>query len=589
MGIPVKQLAIPDEVSGRKITNRGVHIVPQAYHGEWLKNFDYWIELLHDMGISWVVLMNSGDSVKQEYGTGMNPIEALLDNGVIPIIREAQKFPKPFTDMETFLWTVGVYNYYGLKPFWIIRNEPFDYREWAKGEVPDNAWSKVMEVWASAATFIASNGGYVGFPDGPCYAFNPFESIKQYDCQWIFDEGLGYYTGHHYGKNRPRDYPYDAVTRNGALLTEEDYARLLDDYADNRQWWEEPMSLINKRRLELQNPTLSAVQDDTCWRGWEKVAHWSMESFGYVVPMAMTEGGWVPRDRPGTGPNTDIRMPHTTPRMVAKKTLQMYDTPSPFFAICPWLLADDAMVLGGYVGWPFDAWVGWAYSPDYGYEKPVVDILTAFPPIELSSRQHPLVIDINSDSREWSFVEDEYKAKYKRGDGSLRLIEVHEYFGEGPKSKVLDGNGFPVDVDLVVPGADTFKSKAKEDGKYLYGVWLSRDGGEPLPPELPVPPEPPCPPEPPESPSGYVWTIEYQHGLMLIVGSVPESGLTLTLSDPWGNDIVNVSGHKPEYGEGGFEFWAAHEADYKLRFSDTTITIPMKKDQFAKVTVQWAQ
>ena len=53
MGIPVKQLvAIPDEVSGRKITNRGVHILPQAYHGEWLKKLDYWIALLHDMGIS---------------------------------------------------------------------------------------------------------------------------------------------------------------------------------------------------------------------------------------------------------------------------------------------------------------------------------------------------------------------------------------------------------------------------------------------------------------------------------------------------------------------------------------------------------
>ena len=64
--------------------------------------------------------------------------------------------------------------------------------------------------------------------------------------------------------------------------------------------------------------------------------HWSLESFGFVVPMAMTEGGWVPRDRPGSGHNTDIRMPLTTPNMVAKRTLQMYDTPSPFFAICPW-------------------------------------------------------------------------------------------------------------------------------------------------------------------------------------------------------------------------------------------------------------
>ncbi len=77
--------------------------------------------------------------------------------------------------------------------------------------------------------------------------------------------------------------------------------------------------------------------------------------------MALTEGGWTPRDRAGSGGDIDIRMPHTTPKMVAKKTLQIYDAPSPFFAICPWLLADDAMLPEGYAGWPYDAWVGWAY------------------------------------------------------------------------------------------------------------------------------------------------------------------------------------------------------------------------------------
>jgi hypothetical protein len=443
--IPRKKLVIPDQVSGRPVTNRGVHLQPFGHHGTWMEEADYWVDLLVSMGMSWVVLINEGDSVRQPR-EDFNPIKVLLDAGIIPIIREGGvAFPFPFKDHETFRWTVEVYGQYGLKPFWIIRNEPFDNREWRNQEVPPQAeaWDIVMRVWSQAAEFIASNGGYVGFPDGPCYGLNPFEKIKAYGCQWIFDEGKGYYTGHHYGKNRPRDYPYDPVTRYGAQLTEEAYRRLLDDYADDRQWWEEPIELINQRRTDLQSASLTAIDDDTCWRGWEKIAHWSLQSFGYVVPMAMTEGGWVPRDRPGTGPNTDIRTPHTTPKMVAKKTVQMYDTPSPFFAICPWLLADQDM---GGSGWPFDAWHGWAYSEKYGRKKPVILALQDTPPKEIEARTELLVIDVDSDTRDWTWIQNTYGASYRRGASNLRLIEVHEY--EGPATLdvwVVDGDGLPVE------------------------------------------------------------------------------------------------------------------------------------------------
>ena len=108
------------------------------------------------------------------------------------------------------------------------------------------------------------------------------------------------------------------------------------------------------------------------------MAQYSIEAFGYVVQMALTEGGWVPRDRAGSNP-TDIRWPYTTPNMVASKTLEAYQDDTPHFAICPWLLADGDMA-GGDVGWPFDAWVGWAYEDKYGREKPVVGMLRENPP-----------------------------------------------------------------------------------------------------------------------------------------------------------------------------------------------------------------
>jgi hypothetical protein len=440
--IPIKRLDIPAKVSGRTVTNRGVHLQPFCYHGRWLDRASYWTDLLVEMGMSWVVILTSGDSVRQKYG-GLNPLQVLLDAGVIPIIREERLFPTRFTEHDTVRWTVDLYGQYGLKPFWIIRNEPFDDRGWKKRSVPEDAWQIIMSVWCEAAAFIAGNGGYAGFPDGPGYDTNPFESIKAYGLQPVFDAGLAFYAGHHYGKNRPRDYPYDAVTRYGAQLTDQEYRRLLDDFVDERYWLEEPLELINLRRAELAKPGLTTLKDNICWRGWEEIAHWSLETFGYVVPMAMTEGGWVPRDRPGSGPDTDIRVPHTTPNLVARKTLQMFDTPSPFFALCPWLLADQDM---GGVGWPYDAWHGWAFSEKYGSQKPVITTLRSSLPKEVKPRSEPLVIDVEGDTQAWPWVREKYGTRYRRGIGTLRLIEVHEY--EGPAAFdvwVVDRDGLPVE------------------------------------------------------------------------------------------------------------------------------------------------
>ena len=41
-----KKLNIPERVSGRLITNRGVHLQPFGHHGDWLNNASYWVDLL---------------------------------------------------------------------------------------------------------------------------------------------------------------------------------------------------------------------------------------------------------------------------------------------------------------------------------------------------------------------------------------------------------------------------------------------------------------------------------------------------------------------------------------------------------------
>ena len=616
---PQHKLELPATVSGRPVTNRGVHLQPFGHHGDWLNRAAYWVDLLVSMDMSWVVLLTDGDSVRQSHH-GLNPLHVLLEAGVIPIIREQRPFPHPFLDHETFHWSVDLYGQYGLKPFWIIRNEPLDRREWVNGKVLPNAWDIVMAVWSEAAQYIAANGGYVGFPDGPSYSFNPFESIVAHGVQWVFDEGLAFYAGHHYGKNRPRDYPYDAITRHGAQLGPEAYDRLLDDFAGEPAWREPSLELINQRRVQLRHPGATALNDDTCWRGWEKVVHWSLQSLGYVVPMAMTEGGWVPRDRPGSGPNTDLRLPHSTPKMVGKKTLQMYDAPSPFFAICPWLLADQDM---GGSGWPFDAWHGWAYNDKYGRKKPVITALQQTPAKEIQPRTQPLVIDVEGDTRTWAWAHDTYGVRYRRGNAGIRLMELHEY--EGPATFdvwVVDGAGLPVEgvpfyyhhpaAPLTDPagewyaegvrgvtGADgrlSFPVESEEPGaiwpqgqgdilenlglhqgtrnRRLNGLWQLVREDVPLPPQEP---EDPLPPPAPEDPvADWNMQVEHRPGPKIIAGTLPQAGIQVHVSDPWGNASTVRSGSKPEHGPGGFEVLAPHPVRYTVSFLDQSFDVPTR-------------
>ena len=438
-----KKLDLPEKVSDRTVTNRGVHLQPFGFHGTWMENASYWMDLMVSMGISWVVMLTEGDSILEDF-QGTNPLEVLLEAGIIPIIRDKQRLPRAFVNHEAVERTAALCEPYGLRPLWQLYNEPFDVREWVDGEVPpvDEAWEIIARRWSEGARQVVDAGGYVGFPDGPGYAENPFEKLRPAGGLEFFDAGVAFYAPHTYGKGRPLWYPYDAVTRYAAELTEKAYRRMLDDFQDDPAWFDAPPELLNEQRWDWQDATRTAVMDDTCWRGWEKIVYWSIESLGYVPPLAMTEGGWTPRDRAGTLP-VDYRWPHTTPRMVAKKSLHMYDTPSPYFAICPWLLADEDM---GGSGWPFDAWHGWAYSEEYGPKKPVITTLQQVPAKEIEARTEPLILDVDSDYRDWVWLAEEYGASYRRGTINLRLIEVHEY--EGPASLdilVVDVDGFPVE------------------------------------------------------------------------------------------------------------------------------------------------
>ena len=376
-------MLIPEKVSGRVVTNRGVHLQPHGYpkgsddaHPGWMQRADYWVGLLQSMHMSWCVILSESDAVLTS-----GACEALLDGGIIPIVRFKIKVPRPFMEMEATKQLSKLYAKYDAPLVVQYWNEPFDERERSRQWPPkdmDQAWHIIRDCWNNAAKQIVLAGGdrentYPGFPDGPCYDRNPFIEIGDPDGYWA--TGRSVYLPHNYGKGRPLDYPFDAVSRFGTPLSIEEYHRDLDDYWNDIVWNEGGyvLGLMNQQRREWANPNASPLEDDTCWLGWMKTMWYADQAFGFQVEMALTEGGWVPRDRAGGGDHPiDIRWPYTTPKMVAKKTLAAYESNSPFFAICPWILASSHM---GAVGWEFDCWVTDAYQPKYGPLLPVVKML----------------------------------------------------------------------------------------------------------------------------------------------------------------------------------------------------------------------
>jgi len=369
---------VPEYVSGRKVTKRGVHLHPTGHHGYWLEDPDYWTGKMVSMDISWAVCLTDSDGAMVKYPKAGNrsAIQVLLDAGIIPVIRFApSNLPRHFPHMDHVSTAVEQCAPYGVTPIFQWPNEPGNYREWVK-DVPDNWYWIFLERWQEFAGIVVSRGGIAGFPDGPCYDIDPFPHIAGTWDYWL--SGKAIYLGHYYGLNRPPDYPYDPIQREGLQWTELDLQKALGPWYNDPGYNDVPLEIMNQKRIEQADPTLTAIDDDTCWRGFEKVEYWMFLSFQRSVPMALTEGGWTPGARAGGGENSELRYPKPTPDTVAQYTMQVFNEDTPMLFQCPWLLADGDMA-GDDQGWPYDAWHGWTFpetgTPDCPRCKPVIRAL----------------------------------------------------------------------------------------------------------------------------------------------------------------------------------------------------------------------
>jgi hypothetical protein len=82
---------------------------------------------------------------------------------------------------------------------------------------------------------------------------------------------------------------------------------------------------------------------------------------------------------------------------------------------------------------------------------------------------------------------------------------------------------------------------------------------------------------------GWTMTVEHKAGVRAVAGQFPREGISLTVTDPWGNSVTVVSGSKPEFGPGGFEALAWADGTFTLRFLDQTFTVDVRGN-FAFVT-----
>jgi len=117
------------------------------------------VQLLRSMGISWIALITDGDSVLEHCnvpGFGWTtPLEFFLAHEIVPFVRDGtDHLPRAFTNQATVRKAASIYANYGLKPLWILRNEPFDGREWAGGWAGGVAPSQSRESMELISTII---------------------------------------------------------------------------------------------------------------------------------------------------------------------------------------------------------------------------------------------------------------------------------------------------------------------------------------------------------------------------------------------------------------------------------------------------
>ncbi len=388
---------------------RGVHWTVNVYPPD-AATLNHWMGELKALQIKWVKLLDDSG------GSSVPLVRALLDNGIMPVVRIYREEPNPGHLDGRGEVAVRKLVAAGARYF-ETNNEPDLAAEWENNHRPANWLDIVVDNFIWDADFILSEGGLPAFPAmGPGSKDNGFERVVKKGRKDLFERGA-WAAIHNYTLNHPLDYPSDAVNQSGQPLTQEEYEELKawqyshltaeqaerlgvsrEDYFKNQNWaWDgRTMEMVNDLRARSANPGQTIFQDANCFRGFELFGHQIQAALGFHVPVISTEGG------PVVGWGDDRRYAKMNPTTQAEMQMGiiqfMQDQAPPwYFSCCTWLLVSKP--LGDFnPTWEQMSWYTHSWDQQFGLhgELPLLQMLRDTPALirhELRSVQNPGVIE----------------------------------------------------------------------------------------------------------------------------------------------------------------------------------------------------
>lgn len=371
---------------------RGVHWTVNVYPPD-PASLQSWIGELKSLQIKWLKLLDDSG------GSSEPLVRALLDNGIMPVVRLYREHPNPGHLDGRGMVAVRKLVAAGARYF-ETNNEPDLPAEWEGNRRPANWLDIVVDNFIWDADFILSEGGLPAFPAmGPGNKDNGFERVAQKGRKDLFERGA-WVAIHNYTLNHPLDYPNEPVNQSGQPLTEEEYEELKAwqyshltqeqaeahgisgaDYFKYQNWaWNgRTMAMVNELRAQSANPGQTIFQDANCFRAFEFFGHQIQAAFGFHVPLISTEGG------PVVGWDDDRRYAKVNPTTQAEMQMGIMrfmqdEAPPWYFSCCTWLLASRP--LGDFSPtWEQMSWFTHAWNEQFGLrgELPLLQMLRDTP------------------------------------------------------------------------------------------------------------------------------------------------------------------------------------------------------------------
>lgn len=332
-------------------SRRGIHWSAAVFH-PFGSSLDWWINELVAMNIKWVKLLDDGG------GSAKHVCQKLVAKDIIPIVRIFRGRPNPGYLSDREKATVSELIALGVR-YLEVNNEPNLQTEWQAGE-----WQKggrpdvVMQHWLKDAKAVIKLGGYPAFP-ALAQASNDAEqgSIPWYTnaFKWLKEQAAAEAV---------------EVFSNGAWIAVHDGV-LNHCYKDDQGEWhfEYPYDPI----CQADQPGKTIMDDDCSLLGHRVPATLLEDHFGLQVPVISTEGGtFVPT---GGWQQWDTRYPGYNYDGHAERTVAMFrwlqaNAEEYYFAMCPWLIANERM---GHID---AAWTGNAWY-QVGRDLPVIAAVKA--------------------------------------------------------------------------------------------------------------------------------------------------------------------------------------------------------------------